>query len=66
MSPIRPCPICQKDTNFHPDEPEESAFCLDCGMETAKAAFILEMAAGEHNHLIQDEEQEDECSDDDE
>ena len=69
MSPIRPCPYCRKQTDFHEDELERvedgSAVCLQCGLEVAQAAFILEVVAGEHPQLVEaileeDEEEGDE------
>jgi hypothetical protein len=35
-----------------------SAACLQCGLEIAQAAFILEVVAGEHPHLLEDDEEE--------
>ncbi len=68
MSPIRPCPNCRKPTDFHEDEIERvedgRAFCLQCGMEIAQSAFIMEMIAGEHDDLIKEKE-DDEYTDDD-
>ena len=62
MSPVRPCPHCGKQTDFHKDELERvedgSAVCLQCGLEVAQAAFILEVVAGEHPHLLMDDEEE--------
>ena len=67
MNPIRPCPHCGRDTDFHEDEleavKEGDAICLACGLKMEEAHMILEMARGEHPELVQailDREEEDE------
>jgi len=62
VNPVLPCPWCGKDTDFHEDEVEEvadgRAICLKCGLEMAETTMILEIVAGEHPHLVPDEEDE--------
>lgn len=72
MNPIRPCPQCGKDTDFHEDELEQvadgRAICLQCGMELTEANMVLDIVAGKHPELVQEilerEEGEDDEADD--
>lgn len=75
MNPIRPCPHCGKDVDFHEDELEGlrdgTTICLECGFEMEQTRMILEIAHGHHPELVdeilsRDEEGgDDEDSDDD-
>lgn len=75
MNPVRPCPQCGKDTDFHESEIERvedgRAICLQCGLELEEANMVLDMVAGKHPELVEeilarDEEGGDDESSDDE
>lgn len=65
MNPVRPCPGCGKDFNFHEDELEGvedgRSICLDCGMELEMSWWVLDVVAGriDVSHLLEDEEEDD-------
>ena len=58
MNPIRPCPQCGKDTDFHEDELEGledgRTICLQCGLELTEANMILDIVAGKHPELVEE------------
>lgn len=60
MSPEMPCPDCGKIVDFHDEEvegvEEKSIVCPTCRMHITEAAFIFEMAMGEHDHLLPEED----------
>lgn len=76
MNPIRPCPQCGRDVDFHEDElaglEDGTTICLQCGFALTEANMILDIVAGKHPELVEeilsrDEEggEDDEDSDDD-
>lgn len=62
MSPDAPCPECGRITAFHDEEMEGvddgSVVCATCHLMVVESAFVLEIASGEHDHLIPNEEDE--------
>lgn len=59
------CPGCKRRVEFHDDEAEGvkegGVFCLECTAKRAHDAFVMEIIAGEHDHLVPElnEEEED-------